>query len=188
MPLNFVTSQQPPDAAVQVPRFSRASFETHSHARVAVGQTGCNIVNELQCTRPGHQVTNGPSSFRGWRGVWARPLLSDTRGGGGGGQIAPPGILADPPTHPHQKIFPQEKMKFIKGARTWRSILGTQTFFWPLTPPPPRYSINQPLSKGLVWAPPPECDCLLHVPRFVWGAVLEQPGADAKIMGVPKKM
>ena len=25
-------------------------------------------------------------------------------------------------------------MKFIKGARTWRSILGTQTFFWPLTP------------------------------------------------------
>ena len=41
-------------------------------------------------------------------------------------------------------------MKFIKGARTWRSILGTQTFFGPLTPPPPRYSINQPLSKGLV--------------------------------------
>ena len=41
-------------------------------------------------------------------------------------------------------------MKFIKGARTWRSILGTQTFFWHLThPPPPRYSINQPLSKGL---------------------------------------
>ena len=44
-------------------------------------------------------------------------------------------------------------MKFIKGARTWRSILGTQTFFWPLTHPPthpPWYSINQPLSKGLV--------------------------------------
>ena len=41
-------------------------------------------------------------------------------------------------------------MKFIKGARTWRSILGTQTFFWPLPPPPPRYSINQPLSKGLM--------------------------------------
>ena len=45
-------------------------------------------------------------------------------------------------------------MKFIKGARTWRSILGTQTFFWPLTPPPPRYSINQPLSKGLAPAHP----------------------------------
>ena len=40
-------------------------------------------------------------------------------------------------------------MKFIKEAQTWRSILGTQTFFWPLTPPPPRYTINQPLSKGL---------------------------------------
>ena len=25
-------------------------------------------------------------------------------------------------------------MKFLKGAQTWRSILGTQTFFWPLTP------------------------------------------------------
>ena len=45
-------------------------------------------------------------------------------------------------------------MKFIKGARTWRSILGTHTFFWPLThPPPPRCSINQPLSKGLDGAP-----------------------------------
>ena len=55
---------------------------------------------------------------------------------------------------PHiRKFFLRKKMKFIKGARTWRSILGTQTFFWPLTPPPtppPRYSINQPLSKGLV--------------------------------------
>ena len=39
-------------------------------------------------------------------------------------------------------------MKSIKGARTCRSILATQTFFWPLTPPP-RYTINQPLSKGL---------------------------------------
>ena len=36
-----------------------------------------------------------------------RPLLSDT--GGGGGSNWPPGILADPPTHPHQKIFPLEK-------------------------------------------------------------------------------
>ena len=77
-----------------------------------------------------------------------RPLLSDT--GGGGGQIGPPGFwLTHPPTH-ITKFFLMKKMKFIKGARTWRSILGTQTFFWPLTPPPPRYSINQPLSKGLV--------------------------------------
>ena len=68
---------------------------------------------------------------------------------GGGGQIGPPGFwLTHPPTH-IRKFFLRKKMKFIKGARTWRSILGTQTFFWPLTPPPPRYSINQPLSKGL---------------------------------------
>ena len=28
-------------------------------------------------------------------------------------------------------------MKFIEGSRNWRSILGTQLSFWPLTPPPP---------------------------------------------------
>ena len=53
---------------------------------------------------------------------------------GGGEAWAPP---LDPPTHPHQKIFLRKKMKFIKGARNWRSSLGTQTFCWPLTPPPP---------------------------------------------------
>ena len=41
----------------------------------------------------------------------------------------------DPPTHPHQKLFIRKKLKFIKGARTWRSILGTEKFFWPLTHP-----------------------------------------------------
>ena len=56
---------------------------------------------------------------------------------GGGGQTGPPGFwLTHPPTH-IRKFFLRKKMKFIKGARTWRSILGTQTFFWPLTPPPP---------------------------------------------------
>ena len=38
-------------------------------------------------------------------------------------------------------------MKFIKGARTWRSILGTQTFFLPLTPPPPPPVYYQPATK-----------------------------------------
>ena len=70
------------------------------------------------------------STFAHWGGG-SRPLLSDT--GGGGGSNWPPGILADPPTHPHQKIFPQEKNEIYQ---TWRWILGTQTFFWPLTPPP----------------------------------------------------
>ena len=66
-------------------------------------------------------------------------------------------------------------MKFIKGARTWRSILGTQTFFWPLTPPPPWYSINQPLSKGLVLARPQDNDIVLlsYRPRnSMYNAVL----------------
>ena len=57
--------------------------------------------------------------------------------GGGGRQIGPPGFwLTHPLTH-IRKFFLRKKMKFIKGARTWRSILGTQTFFWPLTHPPP---------------------------------------------------
>ena len=46
-------------------------------------------------------------------------------------------------------------MKSIKGAQTWRSILGTQTVFWPLTPPPPilYQPIDQPLSKALCGVP-----------------------------------
>ena len=42
------------------------------------------------------------------------------------------------PTHPHQKIFPRGRNE-IQGARTWRSIFGTQTFFGlcPSPPPPP---------------------------------------------------
>ena len=39
-------------------------------------------------------------------------------------------------------------MKFIKGARTWRSILGVQTFFWPLTPPPPGVVSTSHSAKG----------------------------------------
>ena len=41
------------------------------------------------------------------------------------------------PPHPHQKNFLRQKMKITKGARNLRPILGAQTFFWPLTPPPP---------------------------------------------------
>ena len=42
-------------------------------------------------------------------------------------------------------------MKFIKGGRNLRSILGTSTFFWPLThppthPPTARYRSRSPLS------------------------------------------
>ena len=46
------------------------------------------------------------------------------------------------------------EMKFIKGARNWRSILGPQAFCWPLPPPPPpRERENSTLRRGLPWHP-----------------------------------
>ena len=43
-----------------------------------------------------------------------------------------------PPLDPqHQKIFLRKKLKFVKWARDWRSIWGTQTFLFGLYPPPP---------------------------------------------------
>ena len=71
--------------------------------------------------------------------VEGRPLRSDPRkGGGGGGLVWGPGQPGRPPHPPHiRKIFLRRKMKFIKGAGNLRPILGTQTFFWPLTHPPP---------------------------------------------------
>ena len=71
--------------------------------------------------------------------VWPGHCLVLLGGGGRGLNCPPPpGGLADPPTHPHQKLFLRKKMKFIKGARTWGSISSTQTFVWPLTSPPSR--------------------------------------------------
>ena len=57
-----------------------------------------------------------------------RLLLKDPRGEG------PWPAPGRPPT-PYQKFFLQQKMKFIEGAGNLRPIVGTQTFFWPLTPP-----------------------------------------------------
>ena len=64
-----------------------------------------------------------------------------------GGCLGPWPAPADPPPPPHiRKIFLGQKMKFLKGARNLRPILGTQKLFWPLTPPP-----APPLSNGLSW-------------------------------------
>ena len=74
---------------------------------------------------------------------------------GGGGSNWPPGILADPPTHPPQKIFPQEKNEIYQRGPNLEVDFRYTNFFLasdPPTHPPPRYSINQPLSKGLVWS------------------------------------
>ena len=74
--------------------------------------------------------------------------------GGGRGSSWPPGILADPPTHPpthpHQKIFPQEKNETYQRGPNLEVDFRYTNFFLATPPPPPRYSINQPLSKGLV--------------------------------------
>ena len=45
-------------------------------------------------------------------------------------EVPPRDLGCTPPNQPHQKLLPQEKkVKFIKGAQTRRSILGTQIFF-----------------------------------------------------------
>ena len=61
-----------------------------------------------------------------------------------GGGLAAWAPSPDPPTHPPthiRKLFLRKKMKFIKGARIWRSVFGRQTFFWPLRPPSPRVQV-----------------------------------------------
>ena len=74
---------------------------------------------------------------------------------GGGGSNWPPRILADLPTHPHQKIFPQEKNEIYQRGPNLEVDFRYTNFFLASDPPPPRYSINQPLSKGLHPSPPP---------------------------------
>ena len=69
-------------------------------------------------------------------GARARPLLSDT--GGGGGQIGPPGFwLTHPPTHPHQKIFPQEKNAIYQRGPNLEVDFRYTNFFLASDPPPP---------------------------------------------------
>ena len=64
----------------------------------------------------------------------SRPLLSDT---GGGGSNWPPGILADPPTHPHQKIFPPEKNEIYQRGPNLEVDFRYTNFFLASDPPPP---------------------------------------------------
>ena len=55
-------------------------------------------------------------------------------GGGAGWQ---PGLLhlSHPSTH-IRKFFLTKKRNLLKGPEIGGRFLGTQTFFWPLTPPP----------------------------------------------------
>ena len=72
--------------------------------------------------------------------------------GGGGGQIGPPGFwLTHPPTH-IRKFVPQEKNEIYQRGPNLEVDFRYTNFFLasdPPTHPPPRYTINQPLSKGL---------------------------------------
>ena len=73
-------------------------------------------------------------------------------------------------------------MKFIKGARTWRSILGTQTLFWPLTPPPPPPVYYQPATKQRPGPIPSETQ--ISCPMLVACLVDNQP-THAPVGGAP---
>ena len=68
-------------------------------------------------------------------GTITRPRLtvSGGRGGGRSGMAAwaPP---PDPPTPHHIKKYVHRKKKIYQRGRHWRSIFGTQTLFWALTP------------------------------------------------------
>ena len=81
----------------------------------------CNTTQGVQRAW-GVAIRNRRGEGRGNDGgnLWTRPLLSDTAGGGD----CPPSLmgfcLTPPPTHPHQKTFPPEKMKLIKGAELGR--------------------------------------------------------------------
>ena len=66
---------------------------------------------------------------------------------GGGGSNWPPGILADPPTHPHQKIFPQEKNEITSQRLLDQSQAGV---YMGKTPHTPHFGpIRVPYPKGL---------------------------------------
>ena len=128
-------------------------------------------------TRPDHRHTKVAAVDSVQQGLWR------AREGGGGGLRTRPGHgfpfpwAARPPgllrlTHPRnhiRKCFRRKKIKFIKGARSWRSILGTHTFWGPLTPPPLWREANRRRQRqtteyrGLVPTPPPPLPRILVI-------------------------
>ena len=89
-----------------------------------------------------------------------RLLLQDPPppGGRGGGCLGPWPAPADPAPHPPTHIrnsLLRQKMKFIKGAGVSRPVLGTQTLFWPLTPPPLLSNSLTSLPPDSTERPPP---------------------------------
>ena len=99
-------------------------------------------------TQPGIMPTPPPHVQRQvCRRLQCRPLLSDT---GGGGSNWPPGIWADPPTHPHQKIFPQEKNEITSQRLLDQSQAGVYMGKTPHTPPFwPFWAYSRTLPQGV---------------------------------------
>ena len=72
--------------------------------------------------------------------------------GGVGGAEWHSGLLRLSSQPPHiRNVSLEKKMKFIKGARNWRSIFGTPNFFLASDPPPAPERSRLPLSRGLEW-------------------------------------
>ena len=96
--------------------------------------------------------SSGRSSGRcQWSGCW-----TGGQGSGlwlvmleGGGVLNWPLWGFGPPTHPHQKIFPQEKNEICQRGPNLDVDLTDTNLFLASDPPPPGCSISQPLSKGL---------------------------------------
>ena len=109
------------------------------------GAEGVSGRHALQCARMGRSRRDRMSTWTSpAKNAMGRPRRTVTGGGGGMAARAPPSDPSCPPP-PIRKIFPSgKKMKFIKGARIWRSILHTN--FFPLTPPPP--VLYQPATKA----------------------------------------
>ena len=94
------------------------------HSSALVHGAGDLLCNPLQGLTPDPLMQCGPATAHHYRG-WGR---------GGRGGMAAWGPPPDPPTHPPTS---PTKMRLIKGARNWRSILGPQTVFLGPSPPPP---------------------------------------------------
>ena len=101
------------------------------------------------CTRaPEKMGPARPQSPLQHAAMWTptRPLLSDIGEGGGGGVAPPPpprpGFLADPPTHRHQRTFPQEKNEIDQRGPNLEINFRYTNLFWPLIHPPHNWVIS----------------------------------------------
>ena len=75
-------------------------------------------------------------SKRGGGPGWNRPSLSDPPRGGRGDCLGPWPAPANPPTHPHQKNFPQAKTEIHQRGRNFEADFRCPNFFLASDLPP----------------------------------------------------